>query len=422
MAYDTETARPDFARMTPEDLDTGPVPCAPYISPDWFELERERVFGRAWLCMGRVEQLPEPNSFITREVEICKALVLITRDKDDNIRAFHNVCSHRLNMLVTESSGKRSIFNCRYHNWTYRNNGDCTGIPDIKNFFGVDKKQCGLTPIHCDVWQGFIFINLQAEPEVTLREFLGPYAEAYEGFPYPFADNAYVIESNLNVNWKQIADAFAESYHVAAIHPATIGNTFASKSLNPFGRPLSGHAYGAHRVMCTFGNPDYVPPEDAHVERLAYSGMDTGNVLGGSDSKKLQDLANHPAANPTKRPNWGADVSWIFPNFNIDYGPGGFWTHEFWPTSVNSTRWILRVHVPEATSVRERIMQEHLACRFAEVMLEDVTNTQAQQRAMESGAKTHMHLQDGEMLIRHSNAVIRKWVESGSAREALDLD
>lgn len=257
---------------------------------------------------------------------------------------------------------------------------------------------------------------------MTLREFLGPYAEAYEGFPYPFADNAYVIESNLNVNWKQIADAFAESYHVAAIHPATIGNTFASKSLNPFGRPLSGHAYGAHRVMCTFGNPDYVPPEDAHVERLAYSGMDTGNVLGGSDSKKLQDLANHPAANPTKRPNWGADVSWIFPNFNIDYGPGGFWTHEFWPTSVNSTRWILRVHVPEATSVRERIMQEHFACRFAEVMLEDVTNTQAQQRAMESGAKTHMHLQDGEMLIRHSNAVIRKWVESGSAREALDLD
>lgn len=135
MAYDTETARPDFARMTPEDLDTGPVPCEPYISSDWFELERERVFGRAWLCMGRVEQLPEPNSFITREVEICKALVLITRDKDDNIRAFHNVCSHRLNMLVTESSGKRSIFNCRYHNWTYRNNGDCTGIPDIKNFF-----------------------------------------------------------------------------------------------------------------------------------------------------------------------------------------------------------------------------------------------------------------------------------------------
>ncbi|MDN5938348.1 MAG: Rieske 2Fe-2S domain-containing protein [Salinisphaera sp.] len=418
-----ETPNIKFQPMTEAGgCGSGPVSVEPYVSQQWYELERERVFRRAWLCMGRVEQMPGPDTWMTKEVEICGALVLITRDANDEVRAFHNVCSHRQNMIVREPYGEGKRLFCRYHNWAYANTGECIGIPDIKNFFNVDKSQCGLSPIACDVWQGWVFINLQKEPEVSLLEFLGPYAEAYDGMPYPFADNAFEVVSNLKVNWKQIADAFAESYHVSAIHPATIGSTFASERLNPFGRPLSGTAYGLHRAIATFGNPDYEPPEHAHVEKLAYANIDTGNVLGGTDTGALRDLINHPAANPTKEPTWGADVSWLFPNFNIDYGPGGFWTHEFWPTSVNTTRWLMRVHVPVAENVRMRLMQEHFAARFAEVMLEDVTNTERQQKAMESGAKTQVLLQDGEFMIRHNLETLGKWVRSDSVREAMGLD
>ncbi|WP_273457289.1 Rieske 2Fe-2S domain-containing protein, partial [Nevskia ramosa] len=92
---DLPKSNTEFPKLTvPNGLGTGPIPIAPYISQAWYEQERDRVFGRAWLCMGRVEQLPEADSFIVKEIEICGVIALITRDAKDQIRAFHNVCSH----------------------------------------------------------------------------------------------------------------------------------------------------------------------------------------------------------------------------------------------------------------------------------------------------------------------------------------
>ncbi|MGQ0620447.1 MAG: aromatic ring-hydroxylating oxygenase subunit alpha [Panacagrimonas sp.] len=409
-----------FPKLTePNGLGTGPIPIEPYISPEWFERERKQVFGRAWLCMGRVEQLPEPDTYIVKEIEICGVIALITRDKADRIRAFHNVCSHRANMLVHEPAGKGSRFVCKYHNWGYRNDGDCIGVPDRANFFNLDIKKCGLTPIVCEVWEGWIFINLQKQPEVSLQEFLGPFGEAFRGAPAPFADEAFTVNvSNMRANWKVTIDAFCESYHVPVLHPETIGTTFSNET-NPHSRPLSGNVRGAHRTMTTFGNPYYQPSPESLVERLAYSNVDTGNTLGGSAAAEVQALQHHPAINPNKVPNWATEIAWIFPNFLIFYSPGGFFTLEFWPLTVNSTRWLAKMHIPRAKDVRQRFQQEHHNCRMAEIFLEDVGNLERQQRAMESGGKTEVLFQDGEFLLRHSIETVQKWVAAASVREAL---
>ncbi len=401
-------------------LGTGPIPIEPYISPEWYEREKKQIFGRAWLCMGRVEQLPEANSFITTEVEVCGVLVLITRNKADKISAFHNVCSHRSNMLVLEPAGTASKFACRYHNWSYRNDGSCLGVPDRENFFDLDLKERGLTPIACDVWEGWIFINLQPEPEVSLKEFLGSFGEAFRDAPFPAAEQFFTIDvGNMRANWKVTIDAFAEPYHVPVLHTATVGATFANK-LNPFSRPLSGNARGSHRTLTTFGNPDYTPPEDALVERLAYGNVDTGNVLG-SDVNSLDagGLQNHPAINPNRAPSWATEIAWMFPNFIIFFSPGGFFSIEFWPTSVNTTRWMAKVHIPVAQDVRQRFQQEHHNCRMGEIFLEDVSNLECQQKAMESGAKKEIILQDSEFLLRHSIETVMKWVEAATVREVL---
>src|SRR3546814_12501480 len=94
---------------------------------------------RAWLCFGRVERLPKPGSYIVQPIEVAKASVLITRTKDGSIKAFHNVCSHRSNTLVLDDEGTASRFVCRYHNWTYRNDGALAGVTDERNFFGIEK-------------------------------------------------------------------------------------------------------------------------------------------------------------------------------------------------------------------------------------------------------------------------------------------
>lgn len=415
-----EPPKPSFPKITePNGLGTGPIPIEPYISPQWYALERERVFGRAWLCMGRAEQLPEPDSFIVKEVEICGTIALIVRDGNGNIRAFHNVCSHRANLVVQETAGKASRFVCKYHNWGYRNDGSCSSIPDRPNFFNLDIKKCGLTPIACDVWEGWVFINLQKEPEVSLREFLGDLGQAFTGAPAPAAEQAFTVDvATMNANWKVTMDAFCESYHVPVLHPATVGGTFANAA-NPFSRPISGNVRGAHRTLTTFGNPDHQPPEIAAVERLAYSNMDTGNSLGADFTPEARAMLDHPAINPRKEPNWATEIVSIFPNFLLFYSPGGFFTLEFWPLSVNTTRWVAKIHTPVAKDIRQRFQQEHHNCRMAEIFLEDVGNLERQQKAMESGGKTEMQFQDGEFLLRHSIETIQKWVGAATVREAL---
>jgi phenylpropionate dioxygenase-like ring-hydroxylating dioxygenase large terminal subunit len=399
-------------------LDTGPVPCKPYYDPAYFELERENLFKRAWLTIGRIEQLPEPGSFVTKFIEIWNAPIFVTRDKDDHIQAFYNVCAHRGNQVVLEARGKAGRFSCGYHGWTYRNSGELVGIPDEANFYGVEKQNCGLRKIATAVWEGWIFINHQPEPEVSLETFLGGFGKAFTGMVWGNSDKSILFEAHLNANWKVIADAFAETYHIPVIHPATIGTTFSNK-LNPHSRPISAEFWGPHRQVSTFGDPDYAPPTHAKVEQMAYADFDNGNVLGAAQTADTEAFRAHPAVNPTRSKHWAVDVTWAFPNFHIDLSPGGFWSHRFWPVSANLTRWEAEFHIPDALSARQRLQQELYVARLAEILLEDVTNTERTQRGIESGAFEYMQLQDGEVMIRHSLHHVDKWVKAKTVAEAL---
>src|ERR1700678_1541571 len=86
-----------FLNRYAEQLGTGPVPIEPFISADYFERERQTIFKHCWLNIGRVEQIPRPGDFFTKELAVCDANVLVLRGRDGQLRAFHNVCQHRGN-------------------------------------------------------------------------------------------------------------------------------------------------------------------------------------------------------------------------------------------------------------------------------------------------------------------------------------
>jgi phenylpropionate dioxygenase-like ring-hydroxylating dioxygenase large terminal subunit len=406
------------SRTAKAGLDLGPVPTEPYRSAEHFQLERDRVFGRSWLLVAREEEVAQPGDFVRKEIEICAASVILTRDKAGSVRAFHNTCSHRNNQLVIEERGKASRFVCRYHNWTYGNDGRLIGVPDEASFFGVDKASCGLAKIACETWEGWVFINLQREPEVDLTEFLGDFAGFLGGIDYQNATNPIVVQADLDCNWKVISDAFSESYHIPAIHPQTIGATFSSKA-NPFAHVLDARFFGPHRFVSMYGNPAYVPEEANKVERLAAGGADAGSVIAAAASAQAASFLEHPSINPTRSSDWAMDVNHVWPNTHIDTGPGGFWTHQFWPLAVDKTRHEVRFYAPVVSSARERFGQEAYVCRVIEVLLEDLSNVARTQRGLASRAKDYMLLQDNEVLIRHQSHQIEKWVAAASVAEAL---
>ena len=168
-----------------EGLGTGPVSVESYRSPEFFERERTQVFMRAWLCMGRVEQLPEPGSYFVKPVEVCKASVLVTRDSSDRIQAFHNVCKHRGNLVALQEAGKQSRFTCAYHGWTYKNDGELIAVPDQKSFFDLDKKKCGHSTIATDVWEAGSSSISKRSPKSPCRISWAIMAGCSREFPIP---------------------------------------------------------------------------------------------------------------------------------------------------------------------------------------------------------------------------------------------
>lgn len=398
-------------------LSTDPVPLTPYHSQEFFERERDRLFRRAWLLMARVEELPEPGNFVLKNVYNCDTSILITHGKSGRIQAFHNTCSHRGSQVVTEPQGKRSRFTCPYHNWTYSNDGQLLALPDENNFF-FEKSTCGLTPVATDTWEGWVFINLDPKPEVTLESYLGPLKEHLAGLKYMGADNPVIFSVPLDCNWKVALDAFIETYHIPALHPKTIATTFSS-SVNPYARLLDAKILGTHQTVSMFGNSQYELDSRNKVEALAAGGGERGSVISAANKEAAAEYLSHPAINPTNAANWSMDATHIFPHVHLDTGPGGFWVHHFWPVTANTAIYEGRFYMDKAKNMRERFVQEIYLSRVAEVLLEDLVNVGRTQRGISNGGKEFMHLQDSEIAIRRSTQQVIKWVETDKVEEAL---
>lgn len=401
-----------------EGLSTAPVPIAPYHCRTFFEQETKQIFERAWLLVAREEEIPEPGSFVVKDITPTKVNALITRSANGKVQAFHNTCSHRGSQVVYATEGRQSRFTCPYHAWTYKNDGELLTVPDESNFFDFDKKKCGLTKFHTEVWEGWVFINLQPEPEVTLKEYLGDFAPYFEGFEYLGANSPVVFEIELDANWKVASDAFIETYHISAIHPGTLKDGFTSTH-NPYGRLLDAKVFGSHRTVSMYGNPNYQTDPKHRVEAFAASLGETGNVISAATKAETAKYLSHRAVNPGKVPPWSMDVNHVFPHVQIDSGPGGFWTHWFWPLSENRTRYEGRFYMAETKSFAARMIQELYVSRVVTAICEDITSMQRTQKGLESGGKSHMMLQDSEIGIRHHVDQCIKWVEADTVKEAL---
>lgn len=169
-------------------LGTEPVDYTDSTDPQFYEDERVAIFKRTWLLVGRVEQVPKTGGYFTRELKAADTSLIIVKGADGTIRAFHNVCRHRGNKLVwndfpqEETSGTCRQFTCKYHAWRYSLEGELTFVQQEGEFFDLDKSNYGLKDVRCEVWEGFIFVNLDPEA-VSLEEYLGDYGQSLKGYP-----------------------------------------------------------------------------------------------------------------------------------------------------------------------------------------------------------------------------------------------
>jgi phenylpropionate dioxygenase-like ring-hydroxylating dioxygenase large terminal subunit len=254
-------------------LGTGPVSYEDCISPEFYRDEREAVFRRAWLNVGRVEDVARSGSYFTKEIVIANSSIVIVRDAHGVVRAFHNICRHRGNKLVwndypnEETSGSCRAFTCKYHAWRYDLDGACAFVQEESEFFDLDKSDLGLVPVHCDVWAGFIFVNLADDPEQSLLEFLGPMITALDGYPFEKLTERYDFRADIGCNWKVFSDAFQEYYHVPYLHPQEATPAARPKTVAMGFEAPHYQLDGPHRMVSTSGAPRRVWPAEPIPDR-----------------------------------------------------------------------------------------------------------------------------------------------------------
>ncbi len=411
MARFPKPAEGSWTEHYPE-LGTAPISYEDSTSPEQYERERRAIFKRAWLNVGRVEQLPRVGSYFTKEVAAANASVVILRGKHGEVRAFHNICRHRGNKLVwndfprEETQGVCRQFSCKYHGWRYDLEGALTFVPQEGEFFDLDKDRSGLVPVHCDVWAGFIFVNFGKEPEQSLTEFLGPMVTNLEGYPFDRMTARFGYRTNIAANWKLFMDAFQEFYHAPVLHASQSPQKYSAMAMQAGFEAPHYRIEGPHRLVSTSGvrfwemDQELVKP----MEVVTRSGLS-----GPWDKADLGDMP--PGVNPARCDPWGLDSFQLFPNFVILlWSQGWYLTYHYWPTSHNTHVFEGSVYFLPATNVRERIAQEMAAVTFKEFALQDANTLEATQMGIESGYVGTFHLNDQEVLCRHLHKEVAEWI------------
>ncbi|MBH80196.1 MAG: 3-phenylpropionate dioxygenase [Gammaproteobacteria bacterium] len=392
------------------EMGTGPVPIEPYISEDHYRLELEHVFKRVWLYACRVEQISQPGDFIIVDLPPCQTSVILVRDQQGTIRAFHNMCSHRGNKISYDASGNTDAFTCGFHGWLYGLDGELQFVPDEHNYFDLDKGCLGLSPVHVDDWEGFVFLNVDPQPKETLQQYLGELGAGLHGYPFEeLSGKVHRFETVVNANWKLVKDAFQETCHTPYQHRRSLPDAYRNSD-NPHTRLIDMGVLGHHGRASLFGNMAHVPsPVASHA--YAHGATIVSAALSDEESKET----SAPGVNPTNSPDWSFELNVFFPAFFIAVARGSYFAHQFLPLSVDKTLWQSAICYPEPDNMAEQFSQEYSRVMFRDIMVEDGRQIEETQSMLRSGAKQHFILKDEELLIRHTLFEVDRMIQEGLA-------
>ena len=301
------------------------IPSAWYTDPRLLELEHQRVFGRTWQVVGRVDQLDEAGRYITGTVG--NEPIVVVAGGDNTLRGFFNVCRHHAAAVATGPAGKVPSLRCPYHGWTYGLDGALKGMPEFDGVCGFDKEDNGLVPVRVATWEQFVFVCLDGGAS-ELNSFLGDLVPQVAELGL---SNLRFIERKsyeLRCNWKVFVDNYLDGgYHVPHIHKA-------------LGSVLS---YQNYRIE--------------NGERFC---VQSSPMVGGGDAETA-----------TVRGGDAAYYFWLYPNFMLNWYEGYLDTNLVLPLGVDRTLVIFDFYFAEtdastgpqrgqSMAVADRVQQEDI--------------------------------------------------------------
>lgn len=286
------------------------LPSRYYTDPEQFQREIDAFYFRSWICAGRVEQVLQPGQYFLRDV--CGESIIVTRDTAGVLRAFYNVCRHRGTRMCTAPEGKLAgRIQCPYHGWTYGLDGRLMGAPQMDDA-DFSREDYPLHAVHCDVWDGHIFLNL-SPPTAPLTRQLSGLPEKFASWRMQDLRLHKRIVYNVRANWKLVTLNYNECLHCPVLHPA----------LNK---------------LTDYLGADNEPPRSSYVggsmgfrgdaETMSIDGKRRREYLPGLTEDERKQVCYYT----------------IYPNFLLSLHPDYMMTHTLWPKTVGRTEIVCEWH------------------------------------------------------------------------------
>jgi choline monooxygenase len=251
------------------------MPAEAFTSVGLLEKERKNIFSKEWICVGREDEITSTGDYFTAEVNLVP--IIVVRNEQEKLQVLVNVCQHRMAKLV-EGQGKARVFVCPYHAWSYDLEGKLVSAPKMVNR-KFDKKNCNLPSVRLEVWQGFIYVNLDKDAK--------PLAPRLQDLTARIRH--YRVESMTSVwrktliwktNWKVLIENFLEVYHIPTVHRDTL-EPYGDLELFKSVEPADGYSFYLQGQEKNSADFDKIINPENHIENPELTGFELFNTFVG---------------------------------------------------------------------------------------------------------------------------------------------
>ncbi len=257
-----------------------------YLSDAILEQEIEAIFMKQWLIVGRAEEVDAPGDYFT--VRVGNEPVVVVKEKDGNIQAFANVCRHR-GVQVAWESGNTKYFSCPYHGWVYDTSGRLVNAQYLEKSKNFEKDNCRLPLVRTEIFEGFIFINFDAEARPLDDSLeLWNFERVYGPYEMGRLKLANKFSMTVPCNWKFLNENLTDIYHIAVLHSDTFGphqpldgyryevfdggyhGRFVGGTIQPDGESLFGPIPWLPEALHSGGFSSHLPPNQGWFPRFDF--------------------------------------------------------------------------------------------------------------------------------------------------------